>query len=120
MRSIRLCPSTLYVGGANGVGKSINGGLSWQAAVAGLTTLAVTTIATEPLQVDTVYAGTNGGGVFKSTNAGASWFAYSEVLGVGRASALRHPGDGACRLLYAATDGGGVFKRVPSGAVVRR
>ena len=29
-------------------------------------------------------AGTNGGGVFKSTNGGASWSAYSEGLAVGR------------------------------------
>ena len=103
-------PSTLYVGGPNGVGKSLNGGLSWQAAVAGLTTLAVTTIATEPVQADTLYAGTNGGGVYKSTNGGASWFAYSDGLGVGRVSALAIPATALPRL-YAATDGGGVFRR---------
>ena len=106
------------MGRPNGVGKSLNGGLSWQAAVAGLTTLAVTTIATEPLQADTLYAGTNGGGVFKSANGGASWSAYSDGLGVRKVSALAVPATAAPRL-YAATDGGGVFLR-SSDAGIRR
>jgi small ligand-binding sensory domain FIST len=68
-------PSTVYAStlGA-GVFKSVDGGRSWRAVNAGLTTTRVDTLALDPQTPATVYSGT-GRGVFKSTNGGRSWHA---------------------------------------------
>jgi photosystem II stability/assembly factor-like uncharacterized protein len=62
-------PETVYVG-ALGLFKSGAGGATWRGA--GLTGSIVHAIALDPEKPATLYAGTNVG-LFKSTNAGASW-----------------------------------------------
>jgi hypothetical protein len=53
---------------------------SWIAVNTGLTNLWVDAIAIDPQSPATLYAGTGGGGVFKSINGGASWSAVNTGL----------------------------------------
>lgn len=77
-------PSTVYAGTSVGVFKSTDGGGSWTARNQGLTSASVNALAIDPKRPLTIYAGTGsfigppafvgaGGGVFKSTDGGASW-----------------------------------------------
>src|SRR5260221_630532 len=72
-------PSTLYSGTDQGVFKSDDGGVTWRAATAGIPPNRVQTIAIDPTAPATLYAGTltpdgeASVGIFKSTDAGASW-----------------------------------------------
>ena len=50
--------------------KSTNGGATWSAVNTGLTDTYVNALAIDPATPATLYAGTWGGGVFKSTNGG--------------------------------------------------
>jgi hypothetical protein len=62
----------------------------------------------------TLYAGTNGGGVFKSTNAGGSWSPVNTGLtGTGVQALTIDPA--APTTLYAGTSDGGLFKSVDGG-----
>jgi photosystem II stability/assembly factor-like uncharacterized protein len=58
--------STVYAGTHSGVFKSTDGGASWGAVNAGLTTLSVGSLAIDPNNTNTVYTGT-AGGVFTIT-----------------------------------------------------
>jgi photosystem II stability/assembly factor-like uncharacterized protein len=68
-------PAILYIGGPAGVWKSLDGGKSWQAVNEGLTTLNIRALAMAPNTSTTLYAGTNGSGLYRSTDAGATWTA---------------------------------------------
>ena len=46
---------------------------NWSAVNTGLGSAAVSALAIDPVTPTTLYAGTDGGGVFKSTNGGANW-----------------------------------------------
>src|SRR2546426_828887 len=61
-----------------------------------------------------LYAGTSGGGVFKSTNEGGSWSAVNTGLNNTSIFALAID-PAAPATLYAGTDGGGVFKSTNGG-----
>ena len=54
--------------------KSSNSGATWRAVNTGLANRVVTVLAADPHVSGTLYAGT-AAGVFKTTNAGASWTA---------------------------------------------
>src|SRR5438094_875201 len=72
----------------------------------------VYTLALHPQTATTVYAGTCGGGVFKSTDGGATWSAS----GLTDASVLALALDPQTpTTLYAGTYGGGVFKSTDGG-----
>jgi uncharacterized protein (TIGR03437 family) len=91
-----LNSATLYAGTANNspqsaccIFKSTNGGVNWTAAGNGLTsttpsglafTPSVQVLAIAPSSASTLYAGTAAGGVFKSTDGGASWTAVNNGL----------------------------------------
>jgi hypothetical protein len=77
-------PLTFYIASAGGgVWKTTNGGTSFQALTDNLTSLACGAVAVDPVNPSVVYLGTGelnysldsyyGDGVFKSTDAGASW-----------------------------------------------
>jgi len=77
-------PSVMYAGGvAGGVWKTTNAGQSWSAIADLLPSIAVNSLAIDPSNTNVIYAGTGegyfsddsvrGAGIFKSTNAGASW-----------------------------------------------
>jgi photosystem II stability/assembly factor-like uncharacterized protein len=79
-------PDTMYTAGVSGgVWKSTDAGASWDALDDTMANLAVTTIVIDPTDPDTLYAGTGEGffpgsgpagrgfGIFKTTDAGATW-----------------------------------------------
>src|SRR5262245_66325851 len=73
----------------------------------------VRVLAVDPGTPTTLYAGTNGSGVFKSTNGGGSWSAVNTGLTDPTVSTLAvDPGTPAT--LDAGTDGGGRYER-PQG-----
>lgn len=69
----------------------------------------VVALLVDPFDSDVIYAGSWGGGVYKSTNGGLSWFWASQGMDNFHVDTLApdpsHPGT-----LYAGTHGGGVFK----------
>ena len=80
----------------------------------GLAGECVYALAINPETPDTLYAGTDGGGVFKSTDGGTNWTAMN--------NGLTNPAINALAInpqtpdtLYAGTDGGGVFKSTNGG-----
>lgn len=62
-----------FVGQGHGVYKSRDGGLSWSAANRGMLDYRITCLAIDPLHPQTVYAGSDTGELFKSTDGAASW-----------------------------------------------
>jgi hypothetical protein len=78
-------PSTMYVGGNNGVYKSIDNGSTWitqnNFGIPG--TPSVHALAIDPTAPLTIYAGTLGNGLFKSTNGGGVWTAMNNGMGGG-------------------------------------
>jgi photosystem II stability/assembly factor-like uncharacterized protein len=65
--------SRLYIGGPGGVWKSSDGGRTWQAMNAGLTSLNIRSLAMSPTNPHDLYVGTNGSGLYRSIDAGATW-----------------------------------------------
>src|SRR5206468_3734344 len=128
-----MTPSTLYAGTyGGGVYKSTSGGAGWSAVNTGLPYYYgryyfrpyVTALAIDPQTPTTLYAGTGGSGVFKSTDGGASWSAVNTGLPYSGPSYTPHysyvpalaidPQTPAT--LYAGTSGSGVFKSTDGGA----
>lgn len=77
-------PNTIYAGACNGgIFKTTNGGLSWWPIFDELAYLAIGDITIDPVDPDVIYVGTGdknfggtsllGNGIYKSTNAGATW-----------------------------------------------
>ena len=116
-------PSVLYTatsGGVPGDGwvfKSTNGGASWMPASPDSR---VSTLAIDPSNPSTLYAGTFGSGVFKSTNGGATWTAGAGGLpqNFNVQALIVDPSNPST--LYAGggllAGGGGLFKSTNGGA----
>jgi photosystem II stability/assembly factor-like uncharacterized protein len=71
-----VTPSTMYVGSTTGVFKSIDSGTTWTPLSSfGVSPApSVRALAIDPTAPSTIYAGVGGGGgLFKTTNGGASW-----------------------------------------------
>src|SRR5439155_1540341 len=82
----------------------------------------VTALAVDSASPSTVYAGTFGGGVFKTTNGGGSWSAVNSglpsneiIIGALAVDAKTSPST-----VYAGTDGGGVSTTEGRGGIKRR
>jgi uncharacterized repeat protein (TIGR01451 family) len=104
--------SIIYAGTDSGISKSTNGGASWINASSGLNQVYVNDLAIDPVATSTIYAGLAYGGVFKSTNSGATWSATSLTPASIR-SVLLDPLSHST--VYAGTDNG-VQKSTDSGA----
>ena len=65
--------ATLYIGGRAGVQKSTDGGHTWRAMNAGLTTLNIRTLVMSQRDPQLLYVGTNGSGLYRSTDGAATW-----------------------------------------------
>ncbi len=74
----------------------------------------VRTIAIDPAHPSTVYAGTIGGGVYKSTDGGGSWTAINAGLTYRDVTSLVID-PAAPATIYAATGGGGLFRSLDGG-----
>ncbi|MDP4199226.1 MAG: hypothetical protein Q8922_05645 [Bacteroidota bacterium] len=78
VRALAADAGHIYAGTDSGVFVSGNGGTTWDHDTIGLSTLAVYSLAVT--QSGAVLAGTNGGGVFRSSDHGAHWASSSTGL----------------------------------------
>lgn len=122
-----VTPNTMYAAGvAGGIWKTTNGGTTWAALDDFMANIAVSCLAFEPGNSNVIYAGTGegffnadgvqGAGIFKSTNAGATWtrlastttsdFFFVNDLVVGNGANSQH--------VYAATRSG-VWRSLDGG-----
>jgi photosystem II stability/assembly factor-like uncharacterized protein len=104
----------LYAGGL-GVLKSVDGGITWRRM--GLTRGPVLALAVDPQEPKVVYAGTDAG-LFKSTDAGASWQSLQGALEGVRVETLALDPEHQ-QTLYAGTDRG-VYWSTDGGSRCRR
>ena len=75
----------------------------------------VRVLAIDPANSQIIYAGVNGGGVFKTTDGGASWTAINTGITYAYVNSLAiDPANG--RTVYAGTAGSGIFKTTDGGA----
>ncbi|MCZ6801835.1 MAG: hypothetical protein O7F12_15240 [Nitrospirae bacterium] len=65
--------TVVYVGTSHGVYKSQDAGKAWQLHNTGMEDQSVRAVGIHPLDSNILYCGTNGGGLFRSRNAGESW-----------------------------------------------
>jgi hypothetical protein len=115
-------PSTLYAGTLGGGVFKGNilapnapdpiGRIRWDTFNTGLTNLDIRALAIHPAAPATIYAGTNGGGVFKRITSDASWATTSLTTGDVRALVIDSSEPSR---LYAGTNGNGIFKSTDSG-----
>ena len=113
-------PATIYVSGSSLI-KSSDGGAHWGDANTGLPELGLGTLAADPRQPGTLYAGFASdsvfgsvGGVFKTIDGGAHWNPASAGLVTINARTLALDPNTA-DTVYAGTDGGGIFKSSDGG-----
>ena len=117
-------PSILYAGTyEGGVYKTTNGGITWMHTGPGLSALPIVySLAIDPVYPNIVYAGTRnqqpgppwGGGVYKSTDGGASWIKSNHGLNEDWVYDIKvHPN--AHNVVYVATHSKGVYKSTNGG-----
>lgn len=108
--------------------KSVDGGATWQDVSLPTPTQSLpdlgyvdglpTNLVVDPSNDETVYVGTNGYGVFKTTNGGTTWANASSGLTTpyikGPHALIIHPT--SPQTLYASTQAGGVFKTTNGGS----
>jgi photosystem II stability/assembly factor-like uncharacterized protein len=116
-------PPTLYAATyGQGLFKSPNGGANWAPIDAGLTSVDVHALVTDPSNGNTVYAGTADRGVMKSIDGGASWYSMNQGLIASTINALATNGN-TSGTVYAAgdigvaktTDGGNTWTPMNNG-----
>lgn len=66
-------PSTLYLATSDRVQKSEDGGETWHPKTKGLEAASIRSLQISPKDPRTLYVGTNGGGLYRSTDAGEFW-----------------------------------------------
>ena len=135
---VRQDPHVYYMGTTGGVWKTVNAGATWEpVSDEDFGSAAVGAIAVAPSDPNVVVVGmgesplrntmsSQGDGVYKSTDAGASWthIGFDHVRQIGEIRI--HPGDpdiiwvAAQGNVYAAEDDGGIFKSTDGGASWRR
>lgn len=65
--------SILYLATSDRVQKSEDGGETWQPKIKDLEAASIRSLQISPIDPRTLYVGTNGGGLYRSTDAGESW-----------------------------------------------
>ena len=88
--------------------KSTDGGENWSVIGEGLICNGVKTIIIDPLETNTLYAGTHNAGVFKSANGGENWSKINKNLTNPMVFALAV--DSSNNRIFAGTAGSGVFR----------
>ena len=66
-------PSTLYLATSDRVQKSEDSGATWQPKINGLEATSIRSLQISPSDPQVLYVGTNGGGLYRSADAGESW-----------------------------------------------
>ena len=66
-------PSTLYLATSDRVQKSEDSGATWIPKIHGLAATSIRSLQISPGDPHVLYVGTNGGGLYRSTDAGESW-----------------------------------------------
>ena len=66
-------PSTLYLATSERVQKSEDSGVTWQPKINGLDAASIRSLQISPSDSQVLYVGTNGGGLYRSTDGGESW-----------------------------------------------
>jgi photosystem II stability/assembly factor-like uncharacterized protein len=112
-------PNTIYLGLWHSVGKSIDGGATWNYFTNGLPASSINQLALDPGNSNTIYAATghqgyeqdHDTGVFKSTDGGESWNGVGpSAIVLALAIDPSQP-----KTIYAGTLGKGVFKTTDGG-----
>jgi photosystem II stability/assembly factor-like uncharacterized protein len=119
IRCLAVCradTSKILAGTLGGVYKALAGGGVWIDISGNLADRSVAVIALPGAGADTIYVGTSGsaGGVFKTTNGGASWTLKNNGLSAWFVSCLCADPSNP-NVLIAGTSGGGIFKTVNGG-----
>ncbi len=103
--------TTIFAGTNQGAYKSIDNGTNWTDINTGLNYINVLSLA---INGTNIFAGTYYGGVYLSTNSGASWSSVTSVI-----SGLNHTEITALAVIgnyiFAATWGGGIYKSLNNG-----
>lgn len=119
-------PNTFYIASAQGgVWKTIDGGLNWTILTDNLPTLACGDIVIDKNNPSVLYLGTGelnysadsqyGNGIYKSTNAGATWVQIAPSSLVGNRCSMMAIDPANSNIVYAAMNNG-VFKSTNAGA----
>src|SRR5262245_670812 len=69
----RNSPMTIYAGTDDGMFKTTDGGQNWFLANEGIVGTTYSNLASDPIDTNIVYMGTQGDGFFKTTNGGENW-----------------------------------------------
>lgn len=107
--------SVVYVGGSQGVSRSADQGSSWSSGAPAVTRVpqpsltSVGSLTVDGMTAGTVYAGSFGSGVFRSTDAGLTWTAMNRGLANTFVTAVSSDPSVAARV-YAGTNGNSVFR----------
>jgi photosystem II stability/assembly factor-like uncharacterized protein len=75
-----VTPTTVYAAMRGGVYKSTNAGNDWILINTGLTDTDVRPLLIDPSNPDVLFAGTEGGGVCRSTNGGRTWTPFNDGM----------------------------------------
>jgi PKD repeat protein len=95
---------------------STNGGASWTPINSGLPSKAIVySLAVNPLNPETLYAGTSGAGIFMSTNGGTSWTAVNSGLTVDSHAYILAIDPADPQTIYAGSQGDGIFVTTNGG-----
>lgn len=109
-----LTPETLYLATWNNIGvlKTTNGGGEWNPV--GLAQDQIYTVEIDPKNPNTVYAGTSGDGLYRSTNAGSSWsHRHTGISNTSVNTILVQPD--ATKSVYISIKEGGISRRLEEG-----
>ena len=109
-------PAVVYaVSFENWIGKSSDGGASWQSLGGPPAAQRPQAIHVDPTNGAVVYVGTIDNGLYKSTNGGSSWTVQNEGLTTLHVSAIAVDPT-APSTVYLGTDNGGAFRSTDAGA----
>jgi uncharacterized repeat protein (TIGR01451 family) len=107
-------PTVGYAASSDGVFKTADGGLTW-AAVGSHAAKSPKALAINPLDSSIVYLGTNGGGIYKSTDSGVTFTASNTGLPVSLNIGAIAIAPSASSTYYAAASGIGFFRSTDRG-----
>ena len=112
----RTNPANVYAVSFEGwIGKSTDGGASWQALGGPASSQRPQAVHVDPTNGAIVFVGTLDGGLYKSTNGGSTWTAQNEGLTNLHVSAIAVDPT-APSIVYLGTDNGGAFRSTNGGA----